>query len=177
MRSALGPILFLCGCGQEIPYTPVDQNFEDFADWGDGISGLSIVPSAPIDTGSGSGNVDGIYSGFYNVTATVAELALTCSCTSSPLTIAITSSEIQVGQGTQCAMDCGYTTTLRVRGSVDGTGYATGALYEEDSFVFETTWSGAFLNGTGTGTFMVTGIATGLGTTDYSGNFTVIQGG
>jgi hypothetical protein len=170
-------LLLICiftACGPNAPYSPSGQEFDDLDDWGSGISGFNPAPAIPQDTGGGSGgSVDGIYTGTYSVSVNVTDTGMNCSCTSSSLTIAITGGEIQVGQGTQCAMDCGLTTTLRFRGSVDATGYAAGQLYEEDSFVYETTWTGAFIGGSGTGTFGALGMATSQGTSDISGTFTI----
>ena len=167
--------LLMFGCADAPPYSPTEQDFDDFENWGDGISGFAPNSSGPIDTGSGGGSddFDGIYTGSYNITVERLDLGDICTGTGS-LTLAIEEGEIRVGQGSQCIMDCGISSTLRVRGNVFGDGYAEGALFEEDSLNIESVWTGVFLSGQGTGNFSDS-LGSDQGSVNITGNFSVTQ--
>ena len=103
-------ILPLFACGPEVPYTPVEQEFEEFDSWGDGIPGFEVSQSGPTDTGGGgsggSGDVNGVYLGDYSVSISRDNYGDHCSG-SANLTVAVADGAISVGQGTQISLECG----------------------------------------------------------------------
>ena len=55
MKKSLSFVLLL-GCGGDLAYSPTEQGFDDFENWGGGISGFSPNSTAPGETGGGGGS-------------------------------------------------------------------------------------------------------------------------
>tara|TARA_B100000683_G_C12319192_1_gene485760 strand:- start:94 stop:702 length:609 start_codon:yes stop_codon:yes gene_type:complete len=175
---------FLClvACGPEVPYSPTEQEFEDFDAWGDGIAGFDINQGGPVDTGNGNGgtgdgDVNGVYLGTYSVSISRENYGDTCSG-SGNLTVAVAGEAISVGQGSPATIECGYcsdgmttersicegsgyswttTTTesvsLKFNGSFDESGLIMGDVLEESIYVFTIPWTGVYVGGALTGSF------------------------
>jgi len=101
--------LFLLACGPEVPYSPEEQEFEDFESWGDGIPGFEITQSGPVDTGGGTNpgdptDINGVYLGTYSVMIVRDNDGVTCAGSSS-LTMAVSAS-CDLGPTYQNEVDC-----------------------------------------------------------------------
>lgn len=172
----------LLACGPEVPYTPTEQDFEDFDAWGDGIAGFEMSQSGPVDTGnggggSGDGDVNGVYLGSYSLSIARDDYADTCSG-SADLTVAVAASTISVGQGSQVTLDCGYCSdgitaqraaceslgyswlnptteymSLKFTGTFDETGLIVGDVLDENTFGFQLSWTGVYSSGMLMGNF------------------------
>ena len=171
MRHMLIVAVWGISCGPE--YTsPKAQDFDELSGWGAGIEGFNPVDAGPVDTASGSSTYDGIYIGSYELNINLDD-GTNCYCTES-LTMAIEEGSIQVGQATQCTMDCSYVSELRFDGVVREDGTVSGPVIDEAAFGFGTPWNGLFtVDGTGTGQFSNT-VDTNLGAATVYGSFTVL---
>lgn len=173
--------LFVLACGPEVPYSPTEQEFDDFDAWGDGIVGFDINQGGPVDTGngggSGDGDVNGVYLGTYTVSIARDNYGDTCTG-SDDLTVAVAGGSISVGQGNQVTMECGYCSdgvtsersvcegsgytwttsateyiSLKFNGTFDENGLIMGNVLEEGSYVFTIPWTGVYSGGMLTGSF------------------------
>ena len=168
------PIL---ACAAEVAYSPTEQDFEDFEDWGDGIIGFEIS-STPTDTGGGGSiDVNGVYLGTYSVSITRENYGDYCNGSAS-LTVAVSAESITVGQGSQIGLACGYCSdgvtteknacegmgyswlnpsseyiSMRFRGDFDASGLVIGEVTEESAFGLELSWTGVYSNGLLVGSF------------------------
>ena len=159
-------------CGPDYA-SPKAQDFDELSGWGAGIEGFNPVDAGPIDTASGSSAFDGIYIGGYELTINLDD-GTSCYCSES-LTMAIENGDIQVGQATQCTMDCGYVSELRFDGVVQEDGSVSGPVVDEAAFGFGTPWNGMFTSdGTGSGQFSNT-VDTNLGAATVDGTLTVFM--
>lgn len=170
MKQSIFVVFLGVACGSQYS-SPKAQDFEDIAGWGDGIDGFDPVSAGPIDTASGSAEYDGIYLGTYELQVDL-EDSTSCYCSES-ITIAIEDGDIQVGQASQCTMDCGYVSELRFDGIIQEDGSVSGPVVDEAAFGFGTPWTGLFTSdGSGQGAFE-SQVDTNLGTALVSGSFSV----
>jgi len=174
--------LLVMACGPEVPYSPTEQEFDDFDAWGDGIAGFDISQGGAVDTGNGGGgtgdgDVNGVYLGTYSVSISRDNYGDICNGSSS-LTVAVAGGAISVGQGSQVTLDCGYCSdgistdrtscegsgyswlnptteyiSLKFNGTFDESGLILGEVLDENAFVFTIPWTGVYVGGTLTGSF------------------------
>ena len=147
------------------------RGLEDFGAGGGGGSSDTGFGGGSGSGGGGSSAFDGTWQGDYTFTAELIDYGYTCTCTSD-LTLGIVEGALQVGQGGICNMDCGINSRLIFSGNVGETGSAAGAITEETSFYFTTSWVGTFSATSASGTFADT-VSTDQGAANVSGTFTV----
>ena len=172
--------LTLFACGTEVPYSPVEQDFEDFDAWGDGIAGFELSQTGPVDTGNGGGgdgDVNGVFLGDYSVSIARDDYGDVCNGGNS-LTVAVAGGSISVGQGTSANLDCGYCSdgmtkeriqcegsgyswittatteiSLKFTGTFDETGLIIGDVVDETDFNVQMSWTGVYSQGLIAGSF------------------------
>jgi len=169
--------LFFTACGEDIPYSPDDQDFDAFDDYGSGIPGFNPNAGSGVDTNPGGNgddtDHDGTYTGTFNITIDRLNQGDQCFCSAASVALFVQDGAIAAGSG-QCMLSgCNILINLQVRGNVEGGGYATGTLEEIGSFTFVSDWDGMFLNGSGNGTFVNEGLDSTFGPINVQGNFIV----
>jgi hypothetical protein len=139
--------VFMLACGSD-PVALKGQSFDDLENWGLGIEGFNPNSTAPIDTGgssSGFTQYDGAYFGTYQLAVSYA--GENCSFSDVSLIINIVNGDI-TGSGQPGTTNCGNIAELSFDGTVGADTIASGMLYEETGFIFESNWSGYVVSAT-----------------------------
>jgi hypothetical protein len=137
----------MLACGSD-PVALKGQSFDDLENWGLGIEGFNPNSTAPIDTGgssSGFTQYDGAYFGTYQLAVSYA--GENCSFSDVSLIINIVNGDI-TGSGQPGTTNCGNIAELSFDGTVGADTIASGMLYEETGFIFESNWSGYVVSAT-----------------------------
>ena len=174
MRILLAALLFTA-CGEELPYSPDDQEFDDFDDYGSGIPGFNPNAGGGVDTNPGNGgdtDFNGTYTGDFNITIDRLSQGDQCFC-SSTIALFVQDGNIAAGSGSCMLSVCNIQLNMQVRGSVDAGGFATGTLEDLMSFGVTVDWTGIFANGTANGTFVSENLDSTFGLLNIQGNFIV----
>ena len=162
--------LILLACGPEVPYSPEEQDFDDFESWGDGIPGFEIGQSGPVDTGGGSGgpcdttDLNGVYLGTYSVLIVRDNDGVTCAGSSS-LTMAVSES-CDLGPTYQTEVDC--TSAIDPNTSLPGVWASRITIGQGQQVSLD---CGGTLNLTFDGVFDSTGMVTGMVSESSSNTF------
>ena len=133
--------IFMLACGAD-PVALKSQSFDELETWGQGIEGFNPNTSGPIDTGGPDNNFtqyDGAYFGTYQLAVSYA--GNNCSFSDVSLIINVVNGVI-TGSGQPGTTNCGINAELSFDGVVNPDTTASGMLFEETGFIFESAWSG-----------------------------------